>query len=247
MIRKGVASLTIVALSGAGLAMPPQQNIRDALAIESTPADNGCPARQIGNLDERTLGRARCAEAVVTLAGTPYPAGQDNPACIPGGRAPADAVEVKSNLDGALGSAAGGATAAMTAANPILGAVAGAVFAVGVGRIVENNTRFKYSQCATACVQLPANATNIQPVGWSGPFAGRNYTALCDFRESGFWRGRCDKPGNANWAKMEPITTAMRDNGKGQLVCSVAKHWTANINRTMGLRVHYDVPQSSTR
>src|SRR5688572_22734139 len=129
-----------------------------------------CPPRDIESFDEASLGRAHCTEVTVHLTGTPNPAGQDDPPCVLNGQRPPDATYVGEDLDTALGGASGAIVWTLGGPATVPGAVASAVLAVAVGLTVEHNRRFKYAYCSTVCAKLPAGATNVHPVGWSGPF-----------------------------------------------------------------------------
>ncbi|TWA81387.1 hypothetical protein FBZ83_108279 [Azospirillum brasilense] len=224
------------------------QCIPALIALYSFPTYSNCMDIKIEGW-QNDWNRQFCAEDTAKVPALGFSASPDRPPCANGQEV--NARNVQKKIEDATAQAGSGAgTAIGTAIGGPVGSVVGAALGAVIGKSIESvakhNYRVDYSNCASLCVQLPSDATNIVVQGWSGPLPGdhrrHEHYNLCDMTHqgTGTWGpGRCDIAHNGNWSAMSPYTSSDHPT-LGKVYCSTGMNWKQSNEQVFGLRVTYD-------
>jgi hypothetical protein len=174
--------------------------------------------------------RSHCIEVRVSVPRVPQNSVHvDHPGCA-GGTFGAQNVFDEQRTSAEVGLGVTGAAIGSTIGPE--GTIGGAAIGVAVADALHRFLQQKssgFSNCAAACVVLPANAINIVDVGWAregnGPYTACGPNAEC---------------GGVGYAAMNPMTykTAL---GGAIIHCTDIANWDDSADRDFAYRVEYDL------
>jgi hypothetical protein len=196
-------------------------------ATAAAPASSPAPAQVASDLgcdDGEILGYpptpsgVSCVQASVSVAPSQY-AQTNSPPC-PGDISQEVNEFIRDQTSGAA------STAAANYAGPLAGFAAKFVAGKAVEQIFsELGWPITNSVCAPLCVKIPAGTTVVRAEGFAQDgVAHAGKRTYC---------GTGVECGGVGWSAMEPLTQT------DDVVCTVAKNWSADRQRTFGLFVYY--------